>query len=223
MNIKTFAFAAGLGIAAISAQAASVQIQATGSITNPTPGNGYLISLADGNTLVAAGSLVKYGYFSTLTDAQVTSTWNSYVGSGNQTFLNTIYNDFVQWSTNTTLNQAGKLGRTLTNGSVSGFSGSTVKVWVWDAATTNAATQLGIFTSPDWLFPTTTDPTQIANFAKSYAFNTNFNFGSGISALIGSEDANSFNLAAIQAVPEPGSALALLAVGSVLPRRRRKA
>jgi hypothetical protein len=221
MNPKLIAFAAILACAA-SANAASLQIQALGSITNPSPGNGYNLSLADGSSLVPAASLVQYGYF-TISDAAVTAAFTDYLNSGNVTFLNNIRTAFQQWGTNTSMNFDGRMGRTITNGPVGSFAGQKVSVWVFNTATTNTATQMGIFTSPEWLFPSTDDASQVANFAKSYAFNTNVNLGvNGLFALVGSEDADSFNLASLTPVPEP-SVLGLVGLGgiSVLKRRRK--
>jgi hypothetical protein len=217
---------------AVFAQAATVQVQALGSITNLTPGSGFNIQLADGITNVAAGSLVRIGYFSGLTSSDVSTLFADWKSASNPNGLSTLYNSWENFGNvgtmDHTLNFAGRFTpRAWTNTPVGAFNGRQVYVWIWNAATTNAATQFGVFTATNWTFPTTDNPGDLGNFARNYAFNTNFNLGTnngalGIAAIIGSEDGNSFNLARLEQVPEPGSVVALLAVGSLLPRRRRK-
>jgi PEP-CTERM motif len=181
------------------------------------------VGLADGTPL-PAGDLVWLGSFMTLTNAQVANDMS--MGD-----VSAVLSDFQQFGPGSTIGTgAGGLdgywsANDTTSANAVSLQNKEIFYFVFNAPTTGAATQYGIFTNtslPSWVFPddnaipntTTTDLSQVPHDSSGILWG-NFGTGSALGFPL-------YNLAPIAAVPEPSTyALAALgALGLVLLRRR---
>lgn len=200
----------------IAAAHASVTVGAAG-VTN--------LALSSSGTALTAGDLIRIGYFSS----------TSLLGTDNKfSDLNSIFTPIGEGSSDgDSLTESGVSGDTMeinNFGTTGGFfgqfnnvnsaylpTGSQLYLWIFNATSTGAATQWGIFDAPSWTFPA--DPGTVT-----------LNLGSAsVSALRGStvvmNGTTDYELANIPAsVPEPSNlaAFGALAVfGSAFLLRRR--
>lgn len=181
--------------------------------------------LSSSGTTLAAGDLVRLGYFSSTANL---GTSNSF------SILNSIFTAIGEGNANGgTLSENGNSGTTMDidnyNGTQGAFLGSfsgvsatyfgasdtglQLYMWVFNSSDASSATQWGIFDAPSWTFP--------ANLGT-----VTMSLGSSdISVIRGSTSGSDFELANIPAsVPEPSSLASfglVIVLGSALLRRRK--
>lgn len=183
----------------------------------------------DGN-LAPMTFTVSLGYFSGLTDAQVTSN----AAAGNGTTLQSSFQVFDSVPIGTGYGVPAAWNVNSTNGTA-GFVGQRIYYFAYNTAAISTATQWGIFTAPsdlDWVFPantpvvgsTSTDLSDVPTNATGILAGSFGPQTDGGGYFVGGAGATLYKMAAVSAVPEPstfagGAMLALAAMGM---RRRRR-
>jgi hypothetical protein len=220
---------------ALPLSATTVQFSAAGASTSRQA------VLADGSTLVSTGSdLVMLGTFSNVNNFAFNSALSVQqnftnmlaVGDGgfSQFGLSQPGNGSAEWSSYTlTLSTTGVLPHSqVINGisdestpqsgvNASFFDGKQIYIVIVNGATVGAASQMGIYTSTAWLFPTNTGNslTDTSSFATSS--------GTTVSATGGAGQATSSQLQlAAAGVPEPTTVTTILGACGLLGLLRRR-
>jgi len=199
------------------------------------------VSLANG-TAVPVGDLVEIGSFSFGASGSALSLdiQNAY-GTGGTAGFNTVLGDFTPFGSTTIGYGGDPAGQWALKGSANtGFAGQQIVMMVFNASTTAAATQFGVFfessaSNSAWAFPadgvsfpTTVDLADLTVSGGTNTLNTGAYIpitgsGFGVGTSLENSGASNFDLAVI-AVPEPGStSLLVIGLGAMALRRRRRA
>lgn len=191
-------------------------------------------------TLVTQGSLVMAGTFVTPANIHLDSSM-SLAANYNTNTANAGWKQFTLdpstglldtgATNNITISSIGKVGGTATDNAspqADFFNSKTVYLWIFNAATVGAATEMGIYTAttatPPWVFPTNAN-----GVGDTVTLSTTSSGSPVIAALggFGTTSSTRFQLTDqfnVSAVPEPGTLGAGLFVGLVgicmRPRRR---
>lgn len=167
---------------------------------------------------LAVGSLVRLGFFSGLSVANI----QSLAAAGDKSALDSAFREFGTATIGQgTGNEPGTWSRS-SNNSEAQFGGLTAYVWVYNAASLAAATQWGIFTgTTGWTFPADVDTGNTSLDVNSVQLPSGVIVGQstlGSATLFG----ESVPVLRLVPVPEPSagilSAIGLIALGA---KRRR--
>jgi hypothetical protein len=230
---------------ALPLSATTVQFSAAGSTTSRQAvlaDGSTLVSdpnnLSSGNNLVLLGSFSAVNNFTFNPALSVQQNFNNMLTVGDGGFsqfgLAQPGNGASESTTYTlTLTTTGVLPKSQVSGQISDestpqtginasfFDGKQVYIVIVNGTTIAAASQMGIFTSSSWAYPTNTGSalTDTSSFATSTG--TTVNAVGGAGAVITSPT-NALELAAASAAPEPSTLVSLLGAGGLLALLRRR-
>ena len=190
--------------------------------------NASTASVVNSNlSTVATGSFVLLGTFANTnfslgSDPSITNDWTAIQSAGG-------WSQFDGTKTTVTSTGAQRIGFNATDGSAAAnpFNGKQAYLVIFNATTIAGATQMGIYNSVPWVFPTNTNNNPIGSDSIAFSTLTVPNGGVAISAVgatpVGSYNGSQFVLSAPTAVPEPTTfALGAMIGFAGLGMRRRQ-
>lgn len=208
-NMSKLLLVSFLSLASVLSSEAALTINVS---TNPSTGPYFVLS--NGSTRNSDGNLVRIGSFAAAPAAG--STFEA---------LNAAFTEFATTTTGHSAASGANKGMINRSGIVdapggaaeTSFQAKQVYIWVYNAPTAAAATEMGVFSSAAWLFPD--NPDAVPNSLSTTVITQAFGVGATAAAVnVGSP--NTFQLASV--VPEPSAAL-LGGFSALLLLRRRRA